>query len=83
MTKSLVGRQQDVQANLPEKQMFLAEFRCSSQSDAQELEKAFHTIFKKWKIKDIPGQEWFLTSKEEIIKTYDRYFAPIPNHAES
>ncbi len=83
MTKSLVGRQQDVQANLPEKQMFLAEFRCSSQSDAQELEKAFHTIFKKWKIKDIPGQEWFLTSKEEIIKTYDRYFAPIPNPVKS
>ena len=85
-TRSFLGRQQDVQANLPEKQMFLAEFCRPSQSEAQELEKSFHTIFKKWKIKDIPGQEWFSTSKEEIIKAYDSYFEidpPSPNHAES
>ena len=85
-TKSFPERRQDVQPNLPERQMFLAEFRCPSQSDAQELEKSFHTIFKKWKIKDLPGQEWFLTSKEEIIKAYDSYFQvdpPIPNHMES
>ena len=85
-TRSFLARQQDFQANLPEKQMFLAEFRCPSQSDAQELEKSFHSIFKKWKIIDIPGQEWFSTSKEEIIKAYDSYFEiepPIPNHVES
>ena len=85
-TRSFSARQQDVQANLPEKQMFLAEFRCSSQSEAHGLEKSFHAIFKRRQIKNIPGQEWFLTSKKEIIKVYDSYFEidqSIPNHVES
>ena len=85
-TRNFLALQQDIQANLPEKQMFLAEFRRPSKSAAQELEKSFHIIFKKWKIKDIPGQEWFSISKEEIIKAYDSYFEidpPIPNHAEN
>ena len=85
-SRNLLARLKDFQANLPEKQMYLAEFRRPSQSEAQKLEKSFHTIFKKWKINDISGQEWFSTSKEEIIKAYDYYFEidpQISNHAES
>ena len=81
------GGFKDLEPNLPESPVFLIEFRCPDDIEANRLEKFFHWTFTTWKINNTPGREWLSTNPEKIVLAYKMFYlrtdSPIPNHVES
>ena len=65
-------RLRDFQENLPERPCYLFRLGCANDREARDLESLLHAWFRTrgQKLKDVPGEEWFLTNPSEIEEAF-------------
>ncbi len=71
-------RWRDFRENLPERPRYVLRLACADEREARDREALLHAWFRTRgrKLKDLPGQEWFLTNPAEIDEAIRNIIGP-------